>query len=446
MNTKRASLLLLASLLVGGCAHHGQTGSETSLRPDAAEEFEGLEPDAVAVDMAAFEDTWSRVRARLALVPASHPRVEARVKSFQRYPDALRRSTRRAQPFLHQIALAAEARDLPGEIALLPIIESGFNPTAMSYKKAAGIWQFMPATGRRFGLSQDWWYEGRMDITESTRAAMDYLQYLNDFFEGDWLLTLAAYNAGEGRVNRAIRKNRRAGKPTDFWHLPLPRETREYVPKLLAVAEIVRDPEYFGFRLEPIDNEPYLVAVDTAGQVDLTHVAEMTALSVPELSRYNPAFRRWATPPDGPHRVLVPRDRAESLRQALADLPPEERVTWKRHRIQQGETLTHIARRYSVPPQVIVKANGIRNHHRIRAGKHLVVPTPRDPEAAKALAKISVPAKKSGSNRVVYVVRPGDSLWAIARRFSVSHVKLARWNRLALNEVLKPGKRLVLYT
>jgi membrane-bound lytic murein transglycosylase D len=447
MKNKYAPLMLIASLVAGGCAYDGQPTSTASGNISATDDFRDQHPLEPGFEAAGYDDTWARVRARLALVPSPNPRVDTRVQSYQRYPDAFRRATRRAQPFLYHIAVETEARGFPGEVALLPIIESGFNPTAMSYKHAAGIWQIMPATGTRFGLTQDWWYEGRMDITESTRAALDYLQYLNRLFEGDWLLTLAAYNAGEGRVKRAMEKNRRAGKPTDFWHLALPRETRDYVPKLLAVAEIVNRPDYFGFRLEPVDNTPYLVAVDTSGQVDLTHVAEMTNLSVPELTRYNPAFRRWATPPDGPHQILVPSDRAETLRLGLADLPAEERVTWKRHRIARGETLSHIAKRYGVPIHVIVNANQIGNHHRIRAGKDLVVPTPRNPETAKALAQRSVPAKKnSGSNRVVYVVRPGDSLWAIARRFGVSHVKLAEWNRLALNEVLRPGKRLVLWT
>ncbi len=387
MERKRATLLLTASLLLGGCATGGYSTLDSN---DGGSVTAGSSPRAGGdrhFDPSRYEDTWARVRARLTLVPANNPQVDARVRSYQRYPEAFRRATRRAQPFLHHIAVEAESRGFPGEIALLPIIESGYNPTAMSYKSAAGMWQIMPATGKRFGLTQDWWYEGRMDVTASTRAALDYLEYLNRLFDGDWLLTLAAYNAGEGRVTRTMEKNRRAGKPTDFWHLSLPRETRDYVPKLLAVAEIVNRPEHLGFRLEPVANQPYLVAVDTSGQVDLTHVAQMADLSVPELNRYNPAFRRWATPPQGPHKILVPSDRAEALRMGLANLPAEERVTWKRHRIRRGETLSQIARRHGVPTRVIVDANQITNHHRIRAGKDLLVPTPRDPEAARALAK-----------------------------------------------------------
>src|SRR5690606_25387789 len=196
--------------------------------------------------------------------------------------------------YLHHIDEQADARDMPLELVLLPIVESAFDPFAYSHGRASGPWQFIPSTGKHFGLEQDWWADQRRDIVASTEAALTYLQQLADRFDGDWLLALASYNAGAGNVSRAITRNRNAGKPTDYWSLQLPRETMAYVPKLLALAQIVRDPEQFGLDVPAIADEPYFTSIDVGGQIDLAQAAEMADISLEELYLLNPAFNRWA--------------------------------------------------------------------------------------------------------------------------------------------------------
>ncbi len=186
------------------------------------------------------------------------------------------------------------------EFALLPVVESAYEPFAYSVSRASGMWQFIPDTGARFGLKQDWWYDGRRDVIESTRAALDYLQALHDQFDGDWLLAIAAYNVGENTVQRELDYNRAHGKPTDFWHLKLPAETRAYVPKLLALKRLMAEPERYGLEFAPIPNEPYFAVIDTGSQIDLKVAAQLARTSYDELVALNPGYNRWATDPDGP--------------------------------------------------------------------------------------------------------------------------------------------------
>ena len=226
---------------------------------------------------------------------------------------------------------------MPAEIALLPIVESAYDPFAYSHGRAAGLWQFVPATGKRFGLKQDWWYDGRRDILDSTAAALDYLQYLHKRFKGDWLLALAAYNSGEGTVSKAQRKNRKKGKPVGFWDLALPGETRDYVPKLIALKQLVATPSVYGIKLEGVPNRPYFAVVETAAQIDLAVAADLAGLELDKLYRLNPGFNQWATSPDGPHRLLIPVDQADMFRQAVAD---NELDRWLHHLpVRAGDTV-----------------------------------------------------------------------------------------------------------
>ncbi len=429
-------------LLLSACSGLPGRGSPASQPPPEPRGSTAVHTDAEAG--APHADLWSRLRDRFQLSDNLNPRIDAEVKRYRRHPKDLSTASERARPYLYLIGEQVEERQFPGEIALLPMVESGFRPHARSYQSAVGLWQIMPRTGSRFGLERDWWYDGRGDVYESTRAALDYLQYLNGLYDGDWLLTLAAYNAGEGRVRAAIRKNRGNGRPTDFWNLALPSETMRYVPKILAVARIVATPDAYGIRLAPLPDEPALIAIDTGGQIDLTLVAEFAGLPTKELYRYNPGYKRWATSPEGPHRVLVPVANAEMLRQALQDLPAEERITWRRHQIRSGETLSHIAARYSVDTGALQQANSLSSRNRIRAGDYLLVPSPRNPQSTR-IAGGAGDTTPASSRKIEYTVRDGDSLWTIARRFGVSHVTLARWNNLALSSVLRPGKRLVVW-
>ncbi|RMD80759.1 MAG: LysM peptidoglycan-binding domain-containing protein [Gammaproteobacteria bacterium] len=367
---------------------------------------------------------------------------------YVEHPAYLERLAQRAAPYLGYILDQVEERGMPAEIALLPAVESAFQPFAYSPGRAAGLWQFIPGTARRYGLRLSWWYDGRRDLVDATRAALDYLEHLRDTFHGDWLLALAAYNAGEGTVLQALRRNRRRGRPADFWSLDLPRETRQYVPRLLALASLVAQPARYGVRLPPLPADRRLAVVETGSQIDLALAAELAGMELEELYRLNPGFNRWATDPDGPHRLVLPAEKAAAFRQALARVPPERRVQWRRHRIRPGETLGGIARRYRTTVALLRRVNGLRGHL-IRAGDHLLVPMAArrlSDYALSALARREARLRRPrGAVRLVHVIQPGDTLWELARRYGVPLRRLAAWNGMAPGDLLHPGQELVIW-
>lgn len=398
----------------------------------------------------ASTDLWDRVRRNFSLpqTPAVH--TEQDVRWYERNPLYMRRIQQRAGRYLHHIVAEAERRGIPGEIALLPALESAFQPFAYSPGQAAGLWQFIPVTGRRFGLRQNWWYDGRRDIQASTQAAFSYLERLHRDFGGDWLLALAGYNAGEGRVQRAIARNRKAGQPEDFWSLELPGETRNYVPRLLALARVVSEPEAHGIVLEAIPDEPYFEAVDTGSQIDLAVAARLAELDLNEVYLLNPGFNRWATDPQGPHRLLVPVAHAERLRAGIGQMPAEERIQWRRHRIENGETLSHIAHRYRTTVSTLRTVNKLTGD-RIRAGRYLLIPVASaEQDEVYRLSLDGRPrrqqARKRDGAQVTYAVRNGDTLWDIARAHGVGFKQLAIWNGLAPDDAIRPGQMLVVWS
>ncbi|WJW74485.1 LysM peptidoglycan-binding domain-containing protein [Thiohalobacter sp. IOR34] len=389
------------------------------------------------------------MRTGFALPLEDQPRIQAHLRWFQRHPDYLPRVLNRGRPYLGWILREVQRRDMPTEIALLPIVESGFNPFAYSHGRAAGLWQFIPATGRRFGLKQNWWYDGRRDLIDSTRAALDYLDYLHDHLDGDWMLALAAYNSGEGTVARALRRNRKAGKATDFWSLQLPSETRDYVPKLLALRQLVESPDRFGLELPPLEAAPQLVEVETGGQIDLALAAELAGIDLDRLYRLNPGFNRWATDPEGPHRLALPVENAEDFRTALAALPADRRIRWSRHQVARGETLSHIARRYHTTAALLSEVNALSGH-RIRAGQHLLIPLAQrrlsDYRLSAAGRQQALQARSRQGQRQTHRVRPGDTLWDLSRKYRVGVRQLAAWNGMAPGDTLRVGQKLVVWT
>lgn len=319
-------------------------------------------------------DLWDRVRVGLRLPIERQRRIRVEAEWFVRNPDYLQRVSMRASPYLHYIVEEVEKRGMPLEIALLPIVESAYRPVAHSPASAAGLWQIIPATGNRFGLKQNWWYDGRRDVTASTQAALKYLEQLHKRFDGDWLHAIAAYNWGERNVERAIQRNRKAGRPTDFWSLKVPSETRGYVPRLLAVSAIVAKPERFGITLEPIANEAYLSRVELDGQIELAVAAKLAGMTTKDLRWLNPGFKRWATDPHGPHHLMLPQSEVAQFNKGLTTLPQEQRVVMKRHYIRTGETLSAIARRYETNVITLKQVNNIKGTL-IQAGDHILVPT-----------------------------------------------------------------------
>ncbi len=394
-------------------------------------------------------DIWNRIRAGFALPETDHPRIQQQLDWYTRHPGYMKRVAERAQPYLHFIVENIEKNNIPSEIALLPIVESAFQPFAYSHGRASGIWQFIPSTGRLFGLKQNWWYDGRRDIYASTHAAIKLLDRLQSYFDGDWMLALAAYNSGTGNVRRAIRRNQRRSKPIDFFSLHLPRETRAYVPKLLALKKIVANPEAYGIELDPVPDEPYFTRVELDGQIDLAKAAELADLELDELYELNPGFNRWATSPDGPHYLLLPREKAEEFKVQLAELPDKQMVTWVRHRIRRGDTLSTIAVKYNTSIRTIKRVNRLRGNM-LRVGRSLTIPVASQQASEYRLSKAqrtkALQNRARRGNKITYVVQEGDTFWDLAQRHGVSVRALAKWNGMAPRDPLIPGQRLVIWS
>ena len=401
---------------------------------------------------AEYDDLWDRMRAGYSLQHPLNDRTQKHLDWYKKHPRYMERVTERGSKFLHYIVEGLDERNMPHELALLPIVESAFDPFAYSHGRASGIWQFVPATGKHFGLKQNWWYDGRRDAVAATDAALDFLLYLNRRFDGDWLHALAAYNAGEGNVRKAIRRNKKAGKPTDFWSLKLPRETQAYVPQLLALAEITQFPEQHGLKLSRIVNQPYLELVDIGSQIDLAQASDLAGLSIDQLYQLNAGFNRWATDPKGPHRLVLPVTRAEHFREQLATLPPQSRTGWERYKIKAGDSLIGIAKHFNTNVGVIKDTNNIRNDM-IRQGQTLLIPVATQPakhyaysEDQRVKRKQALSKGTSGSRKVTYKVKSGDSFWKIAKNYGVKVSSLAKWNAMAPKDPLKEGQQLVIWS
>ena len=396
----------------------------------------------------AKNDIWPRIQSQFTFDIPEEKRLIAQRNWYAKHPSYLKRVAKRAEPFLYYIVEELEKNDMPIELALLPVVESAFDPFAYSHGRASGMWQFVPATGERFGMKQNWWYDGRRDIVASTEGAIKYLKYLNKFFDGDWMLALAAYNSGEGRVRNAVRKNKRLGKPTDFWSLDLPKETRAYVPKLLALADIIKRPEDFNLTLYSIENKSVLSLVDIKSQLDLAKAATLAGLSLAELQRLNPGFNRWATDPDGPHRLLLPTHTVEKFQLGLSKLSKNDRLAWQRYKIKSGDNLGVIANKFNTRVDLIQQVNNIKGNQ-IRAGKHLLIPV-----AAKSLdsyvfsqeQRIAKKQSRPGKGiKVTHTVKSGDNLWDIGRKYKVNGKSIAKWNGFAPRDTLKLGQKLVIW-
>ena len=394
-------------------------------------------------------DLLTTLRLNFTINEPMNRRTEMERNWYVRHPDYLDRVFRRGQRYLPYIVAELKRRDMPMELALLPIVESAFDPFAYSHGRAAGLWQMIPGTARRFGIEQNWWYDGRRDIVDSTRAALDYLEYLYKLNEGDWLNAIASYNSGEGNVRRSVKRNRKAGKPDDFWNLKLPRETSMYVPKLLALVDIVQDPAKFGLTLPTITDTPQFVVKEIGSQLDLALAAELAGTDVDTIYAYNPGYNRWSTDPKGPHRLVLPVDVADGFETALADVPVKERIRWKRHRVGFGETISEIALEHNTTVSAIREANSLRGNT-IRAGKHLLIPVATKPLSAYSKSADARLAKKQNrkrkGNKVEHIVANGESFWTISQKYKVGTRQLAAWNGMAPGDTLPVGRKLVVWT
>ena len=396
-----------------------------------------------------YDDLWQYLGQHFTLpLDGGDVRIENELGWFAAHGDYLNRVAGRARPYLYYIVQQVQARKMPLDIALLPVVESAFDPFAYSYGRASGLWQFVPGTGHMYELKQDWWYDGRRDVGASTGAALDYLQALHNEFNGDWLLALAAYNSGPGTVEHAVAVNQRHGQPTDFWHLDLPAETRAYVPRLIAICELVADPQHKGVDLTPIPNQPYLTQVDVGGQIDLATAAKLAGVTTEEMYLLNPGYNRWATDPDGPYLLFVPLDKKDDFTQALASLPPHDRVQWASHKVKQGDTLGGIAREYHTTVDVLQRLNGMRGNM-LHLNQTMLVPMSRETLADASLHAQALVAGMTDlhlpGGRIVHKVKNGENLWMIAKHYHVTVDAIRHWNKLSQHHVLHKGDRLVIW-
>jgi membrane-bound lytic murein transglycosylase D len=429
------TVISTSAILIGCQSLPVEEPAEASLPPASAALVTSTPAEA---PQKAPEDLWERIRNQLSFHTIEHKRIVAARKHYMRQRNYVPVVSERAKPYLHYIVEEVEKRGMPIEMALLPALESTYSPFALSSQHAAGLWQIMPATGKDLGLEQNWWYDGRRDLRESTRAALDYLEELHAGLDNDWLLALAAYNSGKGRVLRAMRDNRNRGEPTDYWSLKLPKETQRYVPRLIAISGFVAFPEIWDVEFTPIANAPTFEVVQTHGQIELAKAAKLAQIDLVEIRSFNSGQLRWATAPKQAQELLVPVGTGPLLREAIAQLTPAERVQWQHYRIQRGDSLIRIAKNFHTEVGLLKEVNNLRSS-RIRAGDKLMIP--HGTEWASSLEM----ASSSTKTRTGYRVRQGDSLYRIAGKFNVSIDQLINWNSLNPSAYLQPGQKLTLY-
>lgn len=405
-------------------------------------------------------DLWQRIRVGFALEPLDSPLVAEQEGWYASRPDYIKRFVDRGSLYLHYIVEQVEKRGMPTEIALLPVVESAFTPKAASRAKASGLWQFIPSTGKNYGLKQNWWVDNRNDVVAATDAALSYLQRLHDQF-GSWELALAAYNCGEGCVSRAIAWNQKRGLPTDYLSLTrLPPETRSYVPKLMAVKNIVLSPATYGVELDSVPDQPYFTTVQAPARIDVKVAAQLAGMSEEEFTALNPAHRKpVAVSSSG--TLVVPLDKAETFKENLENYD-KPLVSWTTYQARRGESLDAIARRYGLTRHQVLAVNDTlrldRRGHLRYAGP-VLVPIKRAASAPAHVAAASVrtastgPAPRAGAavhaanvaaDAKWYVVRAGDTLYGIARRFDIAVEALRELNNLSVHGVIHPGLKLQL--
>jgi membrane-bound lytic murein transglycosylase D len=446
-------LIFLVFLLAAGCSSL-QTSDPVELVTDTPVEPVLTVPEAYVEQQAVSTETpqhaepaaphydtiWERMVDQFALESCeAHPSAIAWAEWYAARPDYMNRIFKRAEP----------KRNMPGEFVLLPVVESAFDPFAFSSGRAVGTWQFIAATGKRYGLQQNWWYDGRRDVYSATQAALQYLQDMSIMFDGDWLHAMAGYNSGEGRVGRAIKKQRAKGQPEDYWNLKLPRETRGYVPKLLGLQCLFNNPEKYGLELPPIANAPVVKLVDMGTQADLIITAQMAEMSVEDLFRLNAGFNRWATAPEGPYHLVMPLANAATIESKLERLEPAALMRWDQITVKNGDTLGKLAQEYHVPLSVLRTANE-GSGDLIRIGQKLRLPREGsdriDPLYASTASELqSLQARLVAPSRRSHRIRPGESLSVIANRYGVSVNNLQRWNKISNPHSIRAGQTLAIF-
>lgn len=388
-------------------------------------------------------DIWDRIRRGFAMPDLDDDFVRNREQWYASRPDYILRMTERSRPYLFHIVEELERRNMPTELALLPFIESAFNPNAVSSAKAAGMWQFMPATGKYFDLKQNLFRDERRDVLESTRAALDYLQKLYGMF-GDWHLALAAYNWGEGSVSRAIARNKAQGKPTNYSDLNMPNETRYYVPKLQAVKNIVAQPEAFNTQLPLIQNHPFFKSVPIERDIDVTTAARLAGISVEDFKTLNPSMNRPVILAAGTPQILLPWDNATIFEVNLQNHGHQKLASWTAWQAPRTMKADEAARMVNMSVDQLRSANGIPPNMLVKAGSTLLVHRKGEldndvTERVADNAQLAF-APEIVLRRIMVTARKGDTLASLAARHGVSAANMATWNKIGQNIHLKAGQ------
>lgn len=445
-----------------------------------------MDEDMPVVASSSDGDLWASLRGDFKMEHNDYnPAVQEEIQWYENHQKRLNQALTNSAPYLYYIYQQVQARHLPGEYVLLPIMESAYDPFATSYAGATGLWQLMPETANGFGLTHNYWYDGSRDVYASTQAALNYISYLGGFFNGDWDLATAAYNSGEGTVQRAIQINASRGQQTDFWHLPLPRQTEQYVPELLALAIIIDDPSRYGVTLPAIKNGPYFTAVSVDTEIDMSHIAQLSDTNVNDLVQLNSGYSHDVTDPHMLNRILLPLDKLEIFKENLANYEadllhhPEaaaaqteasdnntsEQASATQYTIRNGDTLAAIARRYHTTVLALVETNHIR-HDAIRPGQTITIPgTASDSntqiaannETAQAstaavvntsderdsiatdTTQSNAASDNNGNTTTSYTIQRGDNLWSIAKKFGVTTSQIRAANHLRSDRDLRVG-------
>lgn len=438
---------IIAIVLLAGCQASPQKTKQN--RSSANHTIETIAPHNQAASRQiskADNDLWGYISDELKMEIPDNAIIREQVSNYYSKQSFLYDVTLRAEPYMYWIVEEIDNRNLPMEMALIPIIESSFNPKATSPAQAAGLWQIVPITARSYGLKQDQWVDERRNLVTSTMAAFDLLENLNIMFGHDWELTLAAYNCGEGCVLNAIKKNEDAGLPTDFWSLSLPKETKQYVPKILALSQILRAPEKYQVKLPHSNKNRALTQVDVGQQITLTQAAELTGISEESLKTYNSGYKRGVTSPNGPHYIMLPASKAEQLKLSLSDQAildniriavaqnqfnrPVQQGNNFNYKVRKGESVASIAKKFNTTSKSIKQLNGMKTAN-IRPGQTLKIK-----DAAST---------KDGRKSKTYQVKKGDSYYSIAKRHGIKLNDLMSWNSGVKMADLKPGVTLNIY-
>lgn len=459
-------IAILFIALIAGCDSIGlKKTDQTSASTNQTAQTSVAHSPSAQPEERKYDSVWDRIRAGYALPHASNSTVDAQIRFYTSKKKYFYGVMQQAEPYLYFVASEMQANNMPMELALLPFIESSYNPTASSPgNQNVGMWQFGAATGRNFGLKQNSWYDGRRDVVASTDAAIRLLKKLYARFDNDWLLAIAAYNAGDGTIQQAIDKNRRAGKPTDFWSLPLNKTTQGYIPQLIALSKIVADPNVYDFNLYPISDVPYFVKINVDSHISIADAAQKSALDVGLLKKLNAGFKTGITDPTEPRHLLVPVDSAATFRLQLDSLPKQaltqqtrehtreqEKTQSTYHTVKPGENLWSIAKSTKTSVETLARLNNISTKSALKVGQKLVVLSKDSDSSAKnsqtkdnqVTTSQTMASENKEAQTLKYTIKSGDTLGKVAAKYDVSVKQLMQWNKIKDETSIRPKQELI---